>query len=135
MMRPIVAFDADVLIYAAAVGHPYQERIFKQLKRDTPGYGSVLLLNEVLTKPMRMQPDSGEIKILMAILEDLELLAYTMTTAKIGLALGVSYGLRPADAVHLATAVEADADIFVTNNRKDFPKTISEVKIVYPEDL
>ena len=37
--------------------------------------------------------------------------------------------------IHLATAALAAADRFITNNRKDFPKTIGEVDIVYPEDL
>ena len=50
------------------------------------------------------------------------------------------YGLRAADAIHLATAhlataVSAGADRFITDNKADFPKSISEVDITYPEDL
>ena len=33
------------------------------------------------------------------------------------------------------SAVIAGADRFLTNNRKDFPKTIAEVEIVYPDEL
>ncbi|MCI2267141.1 hypothetical protein [Sediminivirga luteola] len=44
-------------------------------------------------------------------------------------------GLRAADAAHLATAVVAGADRFVTNNRNDFPREISEIDIVYPDEL
>lgn len=51
------------------------------------------------------------------------------------LTLGVAYRLRAADAAHLATAVVAGADRFVTNNRRDFPKTISEVAIGYPDEI
>jgi predicted nucleic acid-binding protein len=40
-----------------------------------------------------------------------------------------------ADAVHLATAVGAGADRFITNNRRHFPKTVSEIDITYPNDL
>ncbi len=43
--------------------------------------------------------------------------------------------IRAADAVHLATAVVAGADRFITNNRRDFPKSISEIDITYPEAL
>jgi hypothetical protein len=37
--------------------------------------------------------------------------------------------------MHLATAVAAGADRFLTNNRKDFPQTITEIDVVYPDDL
>jgi predicted nucleic acid-binding protein len=49
--------------------------------------------------------------------------------------LGVTHGLRAVDAVHLATAVHAGADRFITNNRRDFPQTMREIDIVYPSEL
>jgi predicted nucleic acid-binding protein len=49
--------------------------------------------------------------------------------------LAASYGLLATVAVHLATAVNAGADRFVTNNMSDYPKTITEIDITYPEDL
>jgi hypothetical protein len=38
-----------------------------------------------------------------------------------------------ADAAHLATAVGADR--FLTNNQRDFPRAITEVKVAHPADL
>ena len=55
--------------------------------------------------------------------------------ARAATALSATYRLKAADAVHLATAVSAGADRFITNNRKDFPKSISEIDITYPGDL
>lgn len=49
--------------------------------------------------------------------------------------LAAVYRLRAADAVHLATAVQAGADRFVTNNRKDFTSSIAEVDVCYPDQL
>jgi len=49
--------------------------------------------------------------------------------------LASEYRLRAADAVHLATAVVVGADRFVTNNRREFPASISEIEVTYPEDL
>jgi len=37
--------------------------------------------------------------------------------------------------VHLATAVNVGADRFITNNRRDFPKSIAEIDVTYPADL
>jgi predicted nucleic acid-binding protein len=49
--------------------------------------------------------------------------------------LAAKYGMRAADATHLATAVGLGADRFITNSRGDFPRTIDEVQVTYPEDL
>lgn len=130
----ITAFDADVLIYAAVAGHPLGEPVAALLESDG-GIGSVLLLPEVLTKPMRDDPDSAEVVALLRILSRLELLPVDASTARLAVSLSVAYGLRAADAAHLATAVAADADRFVTNNRKDFPASITEIDVVYPDAL
>jgi hypothetical protein len=45
------------------------------------------------------------------------------------------YRLRAADATHLATAVSLGADRFITDNQRDFPTTIAEIRITYPADL
>lgn len=48
---------------------------------------------------------------------------------------GAEYGLRAADATHLATAVNAGADRFITNNRRDLKQDIEEIDVVFPEAL
>ncbi len=132
----ITAFDADVLIYAAIDGHPHGTRIAELFHHsEDTCIGSVLLLAEVLAKPLRDNPESAEVAALASLLSRLELCPLDEPTSRLALALAVSYGLRAADASHLATAVTARADRFLTNNRKDFPQTISEIAIVYPEDL
>jgi predicted nucleic acid-binding protein len=42
---------------------------------------------------------------------------------------------QAADATQLATAISSGADRFITNNQRDFPKTITEVDITYPADF
>ncbi len=131
-----IAFDADVLIYAAAADHPLGARVAPLLTvSDLPRVGSVLLLPEVLTKPMRADANSVETIALVGVLSRIELLPFDEATARLSLALAVSYGLRAADSAHLATAVAAGADRFLTNNRRDFPRSISEIDIVYPDQL
>lgn len=135
-MSRLTAFDADVLIYAAAEAHPIGVRITPLFEGSgAAGIGSVLLMPEVLAKPMRNDPDSDETAALVSLLSRLDLRPFDASTARLALVLAVTYGLRAADAAHLATAVSAGAQRFVTNNRKDFPKTITEVDIVYPDDL
>jgi predicted nucleic acid-binding protein len=134
------AFDADVLIYAAVAGHPLGRRVRALFPAgpvepaETAGIGSVLLLPELLTRPIR-QGAEDEVAALAALLSRLDLRPTDETTAELAVALGAAYHLRAADAVHLATAVGAGADRFITNNAGDFPREITEIDITYPTDL
>jgi predicted nucleic acid-binding protein len=98
------------------------------------GTGSVLLIPELLTKPMRDGADA-EVEALAILIGRLELRPVDEALAELATALGSAYGLRAADAVHLATAVGAGADRFITNDSSDFPKTITEVVVTYPREL
>lgn len=134
----LTAFDADVLIYAAAENHPIGLPVAALMSRSgnaPAGIGSVLLLPEVLSKPMRENSESREVAALISLLSRLDLRAADESTSRLALALAISYGLRAADAIHLATAVAAGADRFLTNNRKDFPRSIIEIDVVYPDEL
>jgi len=135
------AFDADVLIYAAVPDHDLGRRVRALFPATAvegtdaiAGIGSVLLLPELLTKPLR-EKATDELDALGGLVSRLDLRPVDVATAALATALGASYGLRAADAVHLATAVAAGADRFLTNNRTDFPKSITEIDITYPEEL
>ena len=135
------AFDADVLIYAAVPDHRLGRRVRALFPSDpversglVAGMGSVLLIPELLSKPLRERA-TDELDELGALLSRLDLLPADEATAELATALGAVYSLRAADAIHLATAIGGGAERFLTNNRADFPKTIREIDITYPEDL
>ena len=91
-------------IYAAVPDHPLGRRV-RTLFTSEPtavtgavaGIGSVLLIPELLTKPLRdnMQPELEALTILLA---RLDLRPTDEAVAQIGAALGAAYGLRAADA-------------------------------------
>jgi predicted nucleic acid-binding protein len=134
------AFDADVLIFAAVPGHELGRRVRNLFPDDVmttaavAGIGSVLLVPELLSKPMREGADT-EVAALAALLGRLDLRPVDEALAELATALASAHGLRAADAVHLATAVAAGADRFITNNSSDFPKTITEIEVTYPDEL
>jgi hypothetical protein len=135
------AFDADVLIYAAAPDHVVGAPVRALFPTGgspgsggPAGIGSVLLLPQLLSKPLR-DGAHDELVALGMLLSRITLLPADQATAELATALGASYGVRANDALHLATAVNAGADRFITNNRSDFPRSISEITITYPEDL
>jgi len=134
------AFDADALVYAAAPGHPLGARVAALFPSgpmtdgSRVGVGSTFLLPEVLGKPVR-EAASAEITALAWFLGRLDLRPLDIATAELAVALAASYWLHAADAVHLATAVQAGADRFLTNNSRDFSKDVAEVAVTYLQDL
>ena len=131
------AFDTDVLIYAANPKEPHGEVIRGVLQHAAPGFhlGSVLLYPELLSKPLHTG-DAVEVSTLQGYLNRLLMLDITLEIALLGTQLAAAYRLRAADALHLATAIHAGADAFVTNNRKDFnPEAVLELRVLFPPDL
>jgi predicted nucleic acid-binding protein len=132
------AFDADALIYAAVPDHPLGQRVAALIQLASPGtiagVGSVLLLPEVLSKPLR-DGTADEIRSLAGLLARLDLRPVDRATAELATALASRYKLRAADATHLATAVGLGADRFITNNRRDFGPHITELDVTYPDAL
>lgn len=94
----------------------------------------MLLLPEVLGKPLR-EGATKEVAALAGLLARLDLRPLDRATAELAVALSRAYGLRAADAAHLATAVGMGADRFITNNRRDLTERITEITVVHPADL
>jgi len=132
------AFDSDAVIYAAVPDHRLGQRVaalFRSAGQGTiAGTGSVLLLPEVLSRPLR---DGGtdEIRVLAGLLAKLDLRPVDRATAELATALSSRYQLKAADATHLATAVGMGADRFITNNKRDFGRDIKEIDVTYPDAL
>lgn len=128
------AFDADALIYAAVPGHILGRRVAALFRTGRAGVGSVLLLPEVLSKPLR-DGTADEVRVLAALLARLDLRPVDRATAELATALASRYRLQAADATHLATAVGMGAERFITNNRRDFGTGIAEIDVTYPDAL
>ncbi|MFD1827614.1 type II toxin-antitoxin system VapC family toxin [Mumia zhuanghuii] len=126
------AFDADIVNYAAAGddrGDLLLDAIHDAAADSPAGVGSTLLLTETLT----LAGDRlAERPRLLAILGRLALLPVTHDVAVMAAALRVRHRLKTPDALHLATAISAGADRFVTNNRHDFARGITEIDVVHP---
>ena len=132
------AFDADALIYAAVPGHRLGRRVAALFRRSgsgtMAGTGSVLLLPEVLSKPLR-DGTADEVRVLAVLLGRLDLRPVDRATVELATVLSSRYRLKAADATHLATAVGMGADRFITNNKRDFGTSITEIDIIHPDEL
>lgn len=123
------AFDADIVIYASK-GDPRGAPLARAIRSRPDGIvaiGSVVLLTETLV------PDPADPR-LVAVLARIGLVPIGHEIATLAADLRGTYRLKTPDALHLATAIAADADRFVTGNHRDFTSRIREIDIVHPED-
>ncbi len=132
------AFDADVLVHAAKRS-PTGAVILRLFERvpvpQVVGVGSLVLLVETLPHPVR-ENDSVESKALRELLARLELRGLDESTADVAVELAAAHRLKAADAIHLATALDAGAERFITNNRRDFASVrVDEIDVVFPDQL
>lgn len=125
------AFDSDVLIYAAS-GHVLGVEVRRLIQADEPAFGSLILLPETLSRPIRGGDDT-EVGELLGLLARLDLKPVDTEIADASVALAAKYNLRAVDAIHLATAVVWGAERFHTNNRKDFGPHMTEVNVEWPK--
>ena len=118
-----IALDSNVFMYALAAhpvwGRPSYE-ILKQLEAggDT-GVASCMCLTEVMAQPAAVSAGLGEHAQLF--MEGLEHIDYIPVDLEVALEAGRLRArngprLRTPDAIHLATAITQQADVFVTND-------------------
>ena len=126
-----VAVDADVCIYAVTAS-PWTPSVRECLSAADELVGSVLLPVETLPKPLRHRSDP-EAQAMLTLLASIRLVEVSHPVAALATVLAVDHGLRAVDAVHLATALHLNADLFLTNNIKDYGSIhVAEIEIRFP---
>ena len=131
-----IAVDTMIMIYLLEKRQPHALRIAEILPHAERIIISTLVIGEVLTGMYRKNnPD--EIESFFSFLSTQQHLAvrpFDQETSMIfGKLLSVNLSLRPPDCIHLATALHAKANIFLTNDKRI--KTVKGLEIVHLEDL
>ncbi|UFJ40383.1 type II toxin-antitoxin system VapC family toxin [Brevibacillus humidisoli] len=117
-----VAIDTNALIYLMEK-HPLYHDPCKEVfslieKGHLVGITSVLLLTEVLTKPLK-DNNEGLVRAYKAVIStfpNLVIKQIDKQTSVLAAELRAKYGVKTPDALFLATAIMENADVFVTND-------------------
>jgi len=103
----------------------------KMIERDDTLCTSVFSLGEVLTGPRKDGSVSGVDAVKQFFGSDsVSLLPFTPETADRFSMIRASTGAHPADAIHLASAAQAQVDLFLTNDRKLLQFQIPGIKFI-----
>jgi|SRR6185437_100286 uncharacterized protein len=118
-----VYWDTMLFVYWME-GHPAYARRIEEIRksmdrRQDSLCTSVFALGELLVKPYKLKkPDwMGAIRDFLQSSE-VEVLPFDVETAEIFARIRADYNVSPADAIHLASAAQSRADLFLTNDRR-----------------
>ena len=111
--------DTNLFIYLIEENELYLKKVHKLLLfLDENGYEvitSTLTLGEILTKPYK-DKRLDLVKSYKEFFQDMELVELNSEIASLFAEIRATYSIKTPDAVQLASAVYAEADIFVSND-------------------
>jgi predicted nucleic acid-binding protein len=125
----LVYLDTNIWVYAYEndpTFGPAAQRFMQSLRSGRHRIaGSLFVLNELLVLPTR-RDDTFTIASYQRLFAppNLKLLPYTLACAQTYAQLRAFDGVKPLDALHLATAATARVDLFVTHDVKLLSRTV-----------
>lgn len=135
----IIGLDTMVFIYhfeENKIYSPLTFSIFESLEKGNfNAITSILTLLEILVKPKR---ESNLIlteryKILFETFPNLQVKALDENIADVASSLKANYNINTPDAIQVATSLEAQADVFITNDTS--LKKITEIKVLLLSEM
>ena len=119
-----VYFDANIFIYLlehhSDLGEICLSIVQSAVDKELDGYSGDLVLAELLVKPLKENNARAvkAVKDLFSKETRIELLPHKRSTFETAAHLRASYKIKLPDALHIATAIENQIEIFLTNDRE-----------------
>ena len=132
-----VYIDANIFIYTYEKHPVYYNKCVRLIsKLETEHYmgiTSVITLLEVVNPSFVSKTSIDYIRLSLLELCSLEIRNVTMPIIELALDIKLKYHIKTADAIHLATAIEAGCDTFITNDKQI--QKVKGLKILYLDKL
>jgi len=135
----IIGLDTMIFIYhfeENQIYSPLTFSIFESLEKGNfNALTSILTLLEILVKPKREGNLilSERYKILFETFPNLQVKTIDKNIADVASSLRANYNINTPDAIQVATSLEAQADIFITNDTS--LKKITEIKVLLLSEM
>jgi len=135
----VVGLDTMVFIYHFEENQAYSPLTFSILKSleegNFNGITSILTLLEILVKPKKENNLllTERYKLLFETFPNLQVKELNENIANIASSLSANYNINTPDAIQVATSLEAQADIFITNDTS--LKKVTEIKVLLLSEM
>ena len=138
--HPKIAIDSSCFIYHIEENRKYIELtriIFKELlpKANLQASGSTIIITEILTKPYQLGRSDLALayKTLIQAIPNFSMLAPNEHICDHAARIRSEYGFKTPDAIHIATAIEENAQAIVGNDKRW--QQVKEIKTIILEDF
>ncbi|MBA7497370.1 hypothetical protein ES704_00098 [subsurface metagenome] len=135
----IIGLDTMVFIYHFEENQIYSPLTFSIFESLEKGHfnaiTSILTLLEILVKPKRENNLilTERYKILLETFPNLQVKTLDENIADVASSLRANYNINTPEAIQLATSLEAQADIFITNDTS--LKKVTEIKVLLLSEM
>ena len=135
----IIGLDTMVFIYhfeENQIYSPLTFSIFESLEKGNfDAITSILTLLEILVKPKRENNSvlTERYKILLETFPNLQVKTLDENIIDVASSLRANYNINTPDAIQMATSLEAQADIFITNDTS--LKKVTEINVLLLSEL
>jgi predicted nucleic acid-binding protein len=124
-----IFWDTNLFIYLIEDYEDLSQRVVelreRMLARGDELLTSTLTIGEILVKPLEKGDANLAAQYESALLQGGTIVPFDLAAARRFANIRADHGIRPPDAIQLACAAEASADLFITNDdrlsRKDVP--------------
>lgn len=134
-----ISLDTSIFIYALEGNNnfPLSQELFRLIpKSKATVYASVIVITEMMNKIYEVGAQN-RVTDYLNFIHGNGLISIVNVDRPIALKsaqMRAKYGLKPPDAIHLATAIENNCEYFITTDN-DFSNDTEELKIVYLPDI
>ncbi len=135
----IIGIDTPVFIYhfeRHPLYHPLTQSILSSVARgDLMAVTSVLTIMEITVQPLRLhRPEvADEYEVLLLNFPNLMVCNITASIVRLAASLRARLRYEPADALQVATCLDAEATLFITNDRQ--LRSTPDVEVLYLNDV
>ena len=133
-----IALDSTIFIYhfENAKYQPLTSVIFEHIQQGlVSAVASTVVLTEILRKAYQLQrlEDAAVYELILTTFPNLELIDVSRPIGILAAEIGGTKNIKTPDALHIATAFEANATLWVTNDKK-LRRVESEIAVLILDD-
>jgi predicted nucleic acid-binding protein len=129
-----IFWDTNLFIYLIEEFEILSERVInlhkRMVERGDELYTSALTLGEILIKPLEMGDEALARRYESALLRGAVIIPFDVEPARLYATIRKDRTIRPPDAIQLACASHARADLFITNDERLSTKSIPRIQFV-----
>ena len=129
-----IFWDTNLFIYLIEDHGALSERVAalrkRMIERNDDLYTSALTLGEILVKPVEVGDEVLARRYEAALRQGAAIIPFDIEAGRLYAGIRKDRTIRPPDAIQLACAAQANADLFITNDERLSAKSVPRIQFI-----